>query len=77
MGGGAIILLHLRIAPEHLLDPRPVLKLEFVRCGPVEKKNRAIYLSRFKRGGPMKFETTFFQIAKLRFSTIFNKIPEF
>ena len=25
----------------------------------------------------MKFKNTFFQIAKLRFSTIFEKIPEF
>ena len=33
-----------------------------------EKKTRALYLSRLKRGGPMKFENTFFQIAKLRFS---------
>ena len=36
-----------------------------------EKKNRAFYLSRLKRGGPMKFENTIFQIAKLRFSSIF------
>ena len=28
-------------------------------------------LSRFSRGGPMKFKSTFFQIAKLRFSSIF------
>ena len=33
-------------------------------------KTRALYLSRFSHGGPMKFESTFFQIAKLRFSTI-------
>ena len=31
------------------------------------KKNRAFYLSWFNRGGPTKFENTFFQIAKLRF----------
>ena len=31
-----------------------------------EKKNRVLYLSRLKHGGPMKFENTFFQIAKLR-----------
>ena len=31
---------------------------------------QALYLSRFSRGGPIKFERTFFQIAKLRFSTI-------
>ena len=34
-------------------------------------KTRALYLSWLKRGGPMKFENTFFQIAKLRFSSIF------
>ena len=39
-----------------------------------EKKTRALYLSRLKRGGPMKFENTFFQIAKLRFSSIFVNI---
>ena len=33
-------------------------------------KNSALYLPRFSRGGPIKFESTFFQIAKLRFSTI-------
>ena len=52
------------------LDLRPVCKLNFVRCGPGEK-NRALYLSRLKRGGLMKFENTFFQIEKLRFSSIF------
>ena len=31
------------------------------------QKNRALYLSRLERGGPMKFENTFFQIANLRF----------
>merc|ERR1711954_356352 len=36
-----------------------------------EKKTRALYLSWLKRGGPLKFENTFFQIAKLRFSSIF------
>ena len=44
-----------------------------------KKKNRALYLSWFNRGGPMKFRNTFFQIAKLRFSTIFENligIPE-
>ena len=49
------------------LDLRPVCKFKFVRCGPGEK-TRALYLSRLKRGGPMKFENTFFQIGKLRFS---------
>ena len=37
-----------------------------------QEKNRTLYLSRFNRGGLTKFENTFFQIAKLRFSTIFN-----
>ena len=36
-----------------------------------KKKTRALYLSRFIRGGPTKFESTFFQIAKLPFLTIF------
>ena len=43
------------------LDLRAVCKLEFVRCGPVEKKNRALHLSRFDHGGPKKFEDTFFK----------------
>ena len=42
-----------------------------------EKKTRALYLSLLKRGSPMKFENTFFHIAKLRFLWIFIKIPEF
>ena len=36
------------------------------------KKPRVLYPSRFNRGGPTKFENTFFQIAKFRFSTIFE-----
>ena len=36
-----------------------------------QKKKRALYLSRFKRGGPMKFKNTLFQIAKLRFLPFF------
>ena len=35
-----------------------------------EIKNRTLYLHRFSRGGPRKFESTFFQKAKLRFSMI-------
>ena len=45
-----------------------------------EKKSRALYLSRLKLGGPMKFENTLFQIAKLRLSSIFvifDKFPKF
>ena len=64
-------------ALEHPLEPRPVCKLKFVRCGPVEKKPRALYVSRIKRGGPTRFETTLFRIAKLIFLTIFNKIFNF
>ena len=45
--------------------------------GVQQKKTRALYLSWFNRGGPIKFKNTFFQIAKLRFSTIFENIPEF
>ena len=32
-------------APEHLLDPKPVCKLKFVRCGPVEKPQSALSFS--------------------------------
>ena len=39
-------------------------------------KNRALYLARFNRGSLMKFENTFFQIAKLRFLTIFNNFRQ-
>jgi len=39
------------------------------------KKNRALYLSWFNRGGPTKFKSTFFPQVKLRFSKIFEKIP--
>ena len=42
---------------EHPLDLRPVCKLELVHCGPV-----ALYLSRFDRGDPTKFENTFFSM---------------
>ena len=55
---GAIIIHHRRIvffsATEHQMNPGPVCKFQFCRCGPVEKKNRALYLSRFSRGGPTK-----------------------
>ena len=39
---------------EYPIDLRPVCKFKFVCCGPVEK-NRALYLSRFNRGGPTMF----------------------
>ena len=42
------------------LDLKPVCKLKYVHCGPVEK-NRTLYLSWFNRGGPTKFKNTFFQ----------------
>ena len=51
---------------EHLLDLRPVCKLELVHCGPV-----VLYLSRFDRSDPTKFENTFFQIAYFRILVIF------
>ena len=46
------------LATEHLVDPKPICKLKFVYCAPVEK-NRA-YLSRFSHGGLTKFKNTFF-----------------
>ena len=58
------------------LDLKPVCKLEFVRLGPIENP-RVLYLYWFNLGGPTKIENTFFQIAKLRFLTIFDKITEF
>ena len=33
---------------QHLVDPRPVCKLEFVRCGPVEKNPECIELTWLK-----------------------------
>ena len=41
---------------------------------------RAFYLSRFSQGGPTKFESFFFTMAKFWYLTIlpiFDKIPEF
>ena len=58
-------------ATKYLVDLRPVCKLEFVPCGPVEN-NRALYLSQFNCGSPTKFENSFFQIGVLRFLTIFD-----
>ena len=73
-GGGAIIILCRKIA----ISPEPNLRWtsdqsanSSLSVAVQEKKTRALYLSRLKRGGPMKFENTFFQIAKLRFSSIF------
>ena len=60
-------------ATKHLVDLKPVSKLEFVPCGPVENPQCAM----FNRGSQTKFENTFLQIAKLRFLTIFDKISEF
>ena len=57
-----------RIEPPY--DLRPVCKLDFVPCDP-EEKNRVVYLSLFNCGDLKKFENNFFQIAKLRFLTIF------
>ena len=52
------------------LDLRPVCKFKFVCSGPGEKKQSALSFS-VEGGGPMKFENTFFQIAKLIFLSIF------
>ena len=53
-------------APEHPVNPRPVNLRR--------PDQRALsYLSRFSHGGPIKFERTFFQIAKLRFSILILK----
>ena len=59
-------------AIEHSADPKPVCKLEYVGCCPVEKEQNALsVLVKFSCGGLTKFKSTFFQIAKLRFLTIF------
>ena len=55
----------------HWVDLKPVCKLAFICCGLVEKKNRALH--QFNHGGWMKFENTFFQLTKFRFSTIFDE----
>ena len=48
-GGGAIIIHHRRIAflsaTEHQMNPGPVCEFEFCRCGPVEKKQSALFVS--------------------------------
>ena len=71
---GAILLLHQKVA----IAPHP--NIWWTRDQSVnsslsivvqKKKPIALYLSRFSRGGPTKFESTFFQIAKLKFLTIF------
>ena len=62
--------------PDHVSDLRPVCKFKSVRCGPVDK-SKALYLSRFSCGTPAKFENTIFQIAKLRYLMISNKIQDF
>ena len=73
-GGGLIIIIYQKIA----ISPEPNLCWtsdqsvnSSLSVAVQEKKTRALYLSRLKRGGLMKFEITFFQIAKLRFSSIF------
>ena len=40
---------------EYPVDLRPVCKLEFIRCGPVEKKQSALSVL-FNHGSPTKFE---------------------
>ena len=59
-------------AIEYLVDLRPVFKLEFVRCGPIEE-TRVLYLSQFNCGSPIKFKNAIFQIGRLRFLTIFRQ----
>ena len=34
-------------ATKHPVDQRPIYKLEFDPCGPVEKNPRVLYMSRF------------------------------
>ena len=57
---------------EHPIELRSVCKFEFVHCGGVEKK-RALNFSKLSHGALTKFENTVFQIAKVRFSKIFQK----
>ena len=61
---------------KHLVDLRPVCKLEFGSCAQ-EEKNKTLYLCWFIRGSLTKFEITNFLIVKSRFSQNFAKIPEF
>ena len=54
-------------------DLRPVCEFKFVNCGPVEK-NRALYLSRFSRGGPTKsFRQKIFESQSLEFFAFTSK----
>ena len=55
---------------------RPFCRLVFVDCCPLGK-NRELYLSLFGCGGPIKFESTIFPSAKLRFSQILAKHTNF
>ena len=67
------------MAPPVAISSEPNLRWtsdQFVRCGPVEK-TRVLYLSRFNHGGPMKFENTFFQIAKLMIFNDFRQNSKF
>ena len=59
---------------KHLVDLRPVCKLEFVRGGQV-KKNRALYLSVLVVAC-QKFENSCFQRVNLRFLTIFADLRQ-
>ena len=78
--GGAIIIHCRKIA----ISPEPNLRWTLdqsvnssLSVVVQQKKTRALYLSRFSRGSPTKFENAIFQIAKLRFSRISVKIPDF
>ena len=63
---------NIAISPEPKLrwtsDQSVILSLSIVVQ---KKKNRALYLYWLNHGGPRKFENTFFEIAKMRFLTIF------
>ena len=58
-------------------DPRPVCKLEFVRCGPVEKNQSALSASVQSWRTDKVREHLFPNSDFRRFRRIFIKIPEF
>ena len=77
--GVAIILLCQRIAhfsgTVHLIDLRPVLKLVFVRIGPVEKKTESFVP--FQLLWSDKVKKTFFKKDHLEFCLMLPKLPIF
>ena len=48
---------------KHLVDLRPVCKVRFVHCGPLEER-RTLYQSEFNHGSLTKFKNTIFPVAK-------------